>query len=561
MRVTPTRSRRLRQGALVCAIVALAAAPESLGQEPGAADRSTTLVATQGPRGGEWKRAFNPFRDDTDTRWPATAGVYEPLLVYSRATRTYLPWLATAYQWGTGNLTLKFTVRPGVSWSDGQPFSGKDVAFTFDLMRRVPALDRAGVWGFLADVKSADATSVDFTFKRAYTPGLLAIGTQPIVAEHKWKDVAQAATFDDPNPVGTGPFTEVRRFEPHVYEVGRNPRYWQKDKPSVSTVRVPLFRTNDDILRALEEGDLDWASLFVEDVEKRWVAKDPARRLYWYPDFGQTALLHVNTRKRPFDDPSVRKAISMALDRPRIMREAMQGYAPPADATGLAASQSQWKDPAATRADWTRHDTTQANALLDSAGLARGEGGTRAVPGAGPMRYDLNVVEGWSDWGVAAGIIRQNLAEVGIDVSVKALPYDAWVGALERGRFDLGLWFGERGPTPYEFYRSQMDSALVKPIGEKAVSNFHRYASEGASRSLRAFEASSDSAEQERLAKELQKIYVDSAPSLPLFASPLWGVFNTTRIVGFPSRFSPYAGSSPGLHSDNLQVLVGVKPR
>ena len=514
------------------------------------------------PPGGEWKRAFNPFRDDTDTRWPATAGVYEPLLVYSRATRSYVPWLATGYQWGAGNLTVRFAIRPGVVWSDGQPFSGKDVAFTFDLMRRFSALDRAGVWGFLADVKSADGSSVEFTFKRAYTPGLLAVGTQPIVAEHKWKDVAQPATFDDPSPVGTGPFTEVRRFEADVYELGRNSKYWQKDKLAISALRVPLYHTNAEMLRALEAGELDWASLFVDDIEKRWVAKDPVRHLYWYPDFGQTALLQVNTRKKPFDDAPVRKAVSMALDRPRIMREALNGYAPPADATGLAESQNQWKDPAATKAgDWTRRDVAQANALLDAAGLARGEGGTRSVPGAGPMRYELVVVEGWSDWGVAAGIIRQNLAEVGIDVTVKALPYDAWVGALERGRFDMGMWFGERGPTPYEFYKGQMDSALVRPIGERAVANFHRFGSEDASRVLRRFETSSDPAEQQRLGRELEKIYVDSAPSLPLFASPLWGVFNAGRLTGFPSRFSPYAGSSPGLHSDNLQVLVAVKPR
>ena len=61
--------------------------------------------------------------------------------------------------------------------------------------------------------------------------------------------------------------------------------------------------------------------------------------------------------------------------------------------------------------------------------------------------------------------------------------------------------------------------------------------------------------------RELQMIYVNSAPSLPLFASPLWGVFNASQFTGFPSRFSPYAGSSPGLHSDNLQVFVAVKPR
>src|SRR4029453_17631387 len=100
-----------------------------------------------------------------------------------------------------------------------------------------------------------------------------------------------------------------------------------------------------------------------------------------------------------------------------------------------------------------------------------------------------------------------------------------------------------------------------KPGGERPPATSPRFASEEASRALRRFEASSDPAEQQRLGRELQKIYVDSAPSLPLFASPLWGVFNGGRPPGFPSRFSPYAGSSPGLHSDNLQVLLAVKPR
>jgi peptide/nickel transport system substrate-binding protein len=254
-----------------------------------------------GPRGSEWKRAFNPFRDDTDTRWPASAGVYEPLLVYSRATRTYLPWLATAHTWGAGNLTLLFTIRPGVLWSDGAPFSSRDVVFTFDLLRRFPALDRQGMWAFLTDVKAVPS-GVEFTFKRAYTPGFVSIATQPIVAEHRWKEVAQPGSFDDPSPVGTGPFTEVKRFEPTVYELGKNPRYWQPGKPTVDVLRVPLYRSNDELLRAMEGGELDWASLFLSDVEKRWVAKDPARHLYWYPDLGPMVLLQLNTEHKPFDD-------------------------------------------------------------------------------------------------------------------------------------------------------------------------------------------------------------------------------------------------------------------
>ena len=544
-------------GALLAPAPAAGAGPEAT------KERNSVLVASIGPRGGDWTRVFNPFLDGDDTRWPARAGVYEPLLVFLRATGRYKPWLAVEHQWGPGNKSLRFSLREGVLWSDGVPFSSADVVFTFNLLRRFSALDRAHVWSFLTDVKAVDATTVEFVFKQVHTPALFDIGTQPIVSEHKWKDVAQPGAFNDPTPVGTGPFVEVRRFEPAVYELGKNPKYWQKGKPAVDVLRVPAYRSNDEILHALGEAELDWASLFVDDVEKRWVATNPSRHLYWFPDYGQPVLLYLNTQHKPFDNAGVRKAISLALDRGRIVSEALNGYVQPADATGLAASEQRWKDAALVqRGSWTVRNPAEANRLLDAAGLGRGAGGGRTLPGGGPMRYVIQAVEGWSDWIAALRIIRENLAEVGIDVSVKPLPYDAWHDALELGRFDMGLWFGSRGPTPYDFYRGQLDPALVRPVGERASASFHRFGSPEAGRLLQRLAASADAADQEQLCHGLQEIFVDSAPSLPLFAAPLWGVFNTVHVTGFPSRYNPYGSAVPGAdHSDAILVLAEVKPR
>src|SRR5262249_17241442 len=120
---------------------------------------ATPLTVTMGPRQTEWKRTFNPFRNDADPRWPAAAGGAEPLLIHNRATGGSGPWLGTEYKWAADNRTLRFTVRPGVLWSDGTAFGARDVVFTFDLMRRFPALDRQGIWEFLADVKAPDASS------------------------------------------------------------------------------------------------------------------------------------------------------------------------------------------------------------------------------------------------------------------------------------------------------------------------------------------------------------------------------------------------------------------
>jgi peptide/nickel transport system substrate-binding protein len=557
------RLSRLFSAAAALALASITSPPEApavRAQAPAGAAIGHVLTVSPGPRQGVWKRSFNPYRNDTDTRFPAPAGVYEPLLVFNRATGAYLPWLATGYQWSADNLKVRFALRPGVLWSDGTPFTSRDVAFSFELLRKAPVLDRENVWSFLFSVSVVDPATVEFTLKRVFAPGLVSIGGLPIVAEHKWKDVPQPVEFDDPSPVGTGPFTEVKRFEPTVYELGRNPRYWQAGKPGVDLLRVPLHRSNEEILKALSAGDLDWASLFVPDVETKWVGSDAARHQYWYPDLGPTVLLYLNTQQKPFDDASVRKALSMALDRPRIMKEALHGYAPPADATGLAESQKKWKDPElATSARWTTRDVAQANKLLDAAGLARGADEIRKGA-AGPLRYDLLVVQGWTDWVAAAEIMKQNLAEVGVATTVKAAEYNTWDDALRRGRFALAMGFGNRGPTPYSFYRSLMDATLVRPVGTRAEANFDRFASAEASKLLRRFEAVSDEQEQVALSLALQRVFVDTAPSLPLFSSPLWGVFNTSRLGGFPSRFRPYASAVPG-GADTLPVLVEVQPR
>ena len=230
-------------GLLVCLPVA--------GGEPQEKAALATLTATGAPRQTPWTRSFNPFR--ADSLYPTWGGVYEPLIVCNYSTGDCQPWLAMSYAWSADNLVLRFKTRAGVTWSDGTPFSAADVAFTFDLMRRFPVLDRAAIWQFLADVTAPDAQTVVFTFKRPYTPGLLYVGEHPIVPAHKWKGVAQPDTFDDPAPVGTGPFVTVRKFEPTAYELGRNKTYWQAGKPTVDVLRMRLYRSNAQGLAGEDE--------------------------------------------------------------------------------------------------------------------------------------------------------------------------------------------------------------------------------------------------------------------------------------------------------------------
>ncbi|WP_224367902.1 ABC transporter substrate-binding protein [Hyalangium versicolor] len=535
-----------------------AAAPAA---EKAAAPKATALTVVQEQQ-ASWVRNFNPLIAPGTARWPTRAGVYEPLMVYNTLKGEFVPWLAQKYEWSPDNKKLTLTLRPGVKWSDGQPFSAKDVAFTFEVLKKHKALDFAAVWAFLESVQAKDDTTVEFNLSRPFVPGLVYIVHQPIVPEHKWKDVEDPVTYKNENPVATGPFTEVKVFQNQVFELGRNPNYWQPGKPAIESLRFPAYPGNDQANLALLTGELDWAGSFVPDIERVFVAKDPENNHYWFPLVGNTTTLYVNTTKKPFDDVRVRKAISMAIDRDQIVKVAMYGYTRPVDSTALSDAHNSWRNPEAVAAGgWTKLDVAKANALLDEAGLKRGEDGIRVGPDKKPLKYDINVVTGWSDWVRAVQIIAQNLKQVGIDASVKTLDFSPWFEKLQKGEFDISMGWTSEEPTPYHFYRDLMGTETLRPVGEIAARNWDRFASKEADALLHAFEVTSDFAEQKKIAGQLQMLFVQNAPTIPLFPGPSWGEYSTRRFTGFPNKDNPYAKLTPNSQPEHLFLLVEVKPK
>ena len=540
---------------LAAALVVAGCAQERKPAPPG------VLVVSQEQQ-ASWVRNFNPLAPGGASRWPTQSGVYEPLLVFNTVTGEYVPWLATAWEWREGHRVLRVTTRDGVRWSDGAPFSARDVAFTFQLLRRFPALDGGGVWGFLEDVRMVDPSTVDFAFSRVFVPGLDNLATVPIVPEHVWGRVADPVTFANETPVATGPFTEVRTFKNQVYELGRNPHYWQPGRPAVEALRFPAYPGNDRSNLALVFDEVDWAGSFVPAIDRVFVKRDPAHHRYWFPLIGGTIFLYANTTRAPFDDVRVRKAVSMAVDRKLVVDVALYGYSRPADATALSDAYARWRNPEiAAAATWTALDIARANALLDEAGYPRGEKGVRRFPDGRPLRFEILSVAGYSDWVRAAQVIARGLSAVGIEATVHSSDFSAWFQRLQEGRFDLSLGWSVDGPTPYTFYRWLMASETVKPVGVSSIGNWHRYGSRRADALVKAFEQEADPEAQRRLSDDLQRIFAEEAPAIPLYPQPSWGEFNGKRFEGFASADDPYAPLSPNKFPECLLVLTRVKPR
>jgi peptide/nickel transport system substrate-binding protein len=497
-------------------------------------------------------------------RWPTVGPIHEALYVYSTARAGYEPWLATSFEWSADHRQLSFRLRPGVRWSDGTPFSARDVVFTFDLLRRHAEFDGGGIWKFLADVRAPDDGQVIFELQRPFVPGFAALAQLPIVPEHVWARQADPVAFANPHPVGTGPFTEVTLFRNQVFELGRNPYYWQPGRFAVDRLRFPALSSNEQALLALLRDELDWAGNFVPDVERLFVARDPAHRGYWYPATGATVLLYANTRRAPFDDVRVRKALSMAIDRERLTRIAMYGYTRPSDATGLSDAYESWRDETVARGDWVQHDPARAERLLDAAGYPRGADGLRHDRAGRPLRYRIHVVAGWSDWIRATQLIADDLRAVGIDASARPMDFGVWFDRLQTGDFDLSIGWSSDGASPYLFYRDLMASATVRPPGERSGVNWHRFGSRAADELLAAFEATGDAAEQHALMSRLEEVFATNAPAIPLFPGPAWGVYASRRFDGFPRADRPYAVLSPNPHAsyqaEYMLVLAALRP-
>jgi peptide/nickel transport system substrate-binding protein len=563
--------RRLMQGAAAAGLSAAAFSGVAMPRAyfASAQDAEDGLLTISNEQQQTWVRAFNPLLpENTGGRWPTQYGIYEPMMIYNIIAGELVPWLATEYAFNEDNSQLTFKTREGVNWSDGTPFTARDVAFTFNLLKDTPGLTSPsgvtaafGEAGYLESVEATDDTTVVFTFSRVYTPGLYDVAEQPIVPEHIWSAIEDPVTFANEEPVATGPFTEITRFETQIWTLEKNPNYWQEGLPKIQGFRLPAYASNDQANLATINGENDWAGNFIPDIEKTYVAADPEHNHYWFPSVGAVVHLYAQTSKAPWDNADVRKAVSMAINREQIVDIAMFGYTHPADGTGMSDAFETWKDQAAldAGAEWVTYNPDKANELLDAAGFAR-DGDVRKLPDGTPMEYEINVVTGWSDWVSACEIMAQSLAEVGIKASVQPYDFSAWQEKVQLGDFDLSIGWSSQGATPLNFYRGVMGSAVARPVGEIGTENWQRYTSTAADDLLDQFAATSDPEEQKQIVNEMQMAYATEAPAIPLFPGPAWGQYNDSRFTGFPNEEDPYAILSNYEPGERLLVMVRLEP-
>ncbi len=333
--------------------------------------------------GGLWTCDFNPFNGSVNGL--STGIMYEPLVYDNLLTDKKTPLLASAYKWNSDNTQLTFTIRSGVQWSDGQPFSADDVVFTFNMLKQFPAADLQSVWSLLSTVTKSGTDQVVLTFSQPAAPAFFQVANQvSIVPQHIWSTYKDPSTQVVNQPVATGPFT-LGQCTPQNVSYTRNPNYWQKGLPYIQTVNYPAFTDNDPANQYLAAGQAQWGGQFIPNIDTYYVAKDPQHNHYWFPPIANVDLW-FNTTRAPFDNKTVRQAFAFAINRSDVSQKGEFGYQPAGNQTGVVLPTfKEWYDQATADKYGYKFDTSKAQSMLQGAGFPS-------------KTFNIITIAGYTDW-------------------------------------------------------------------------------------------------------------------------------------------------------------------
>ncbi|HEX9116386.1 MAG TPA: ABC transporter substrate-binding protein [Anaerolineae bacterium] len=338
-------------------------------------------------------------------------------LVWLDGNFTPQPSLAASWTISPDNLIYTFKLRSGVTWHDGQPFTGADVKYSFEeIVGKFHPRSQALIKR-IKSIETPDPLTVVVTLKEAYAPFLLQMSVfeAPILPKHLYD--GQGDVLKNPanlKPVGTGPFKFVEWNKGSNIKLVRNDKYFEKDQPYLDGIVFQIIPQGANRSTALETGEVDFVVDFYlpkTDVKRLSAnAKLMSKRGQGFPAID---FLMMNTQTKALSTKEARQALAFAIDRQRIVDQAMNGIG--RVGSGPFGDGFKWLFNPAT--DYTKlypHDVAKAKALLDQAGVTAGTDGSR-----GKLR--LVVDSARAPFASAAQIIRENLKEVGFDVELQPL--------------------------------------------------------------------------------------------------------------------------------------------
>ncbi len=402
----------------------------------------------------------------------AESFVFDPLVATDSAGKD-VPILASAVPTlenggiSRDGLTITYHLRHNVRWHDGAPFTSRDVQFTVGaILSPNSAIATRHGYDDIARVATPDRYTAVFHLKHPFAPAVdtfFAFSDAPymVLPEHL---LGRERSLDrlayNTKPIGTGPFKIVRWLRGDRIEYAANDDYFL-GKPKLRRIELRYVPDENTIVSELRAHELDW---FVNASPRSYpqLKTVPDVKLDLVPINGSDSII-FNTRRPPFDDARLRRAVGLAIDKRRLVEEVTFGTTLPA--TEDLPSFMWAFDP---RAGTNARDLPAAQSLLEAAGWKPGPDGVRQKDGQRlvmDLAYRTDSITDRNRGVVIMSMLRQ----AGIDVDLKgyttALLYapPGEGGILSSGRYEAGLQTWYAGVDPDD--SSQLLCDQQPPVG------------------------------------------------------------------------------------------------
>ena len=422
----------------------------------------------------------------------------------------YMPELASNIQRSEDGLTFTFTLRDGVTFHDGRPFTSADAKYTLDTVLASTFAKAASFFegsgankrALVKSVEAPDARTLVIRLNKQWTgllPNLVPIAIIP-------KDSYES---EKTHPLGTGPF-KFKSYDQsqQVVDLEANATYWD-GPPHIPALRVRVISDSNALQAELRSGRVDVAPLptsLSPDAIKS-LSTDSKLNVNQF-EGSNLNLLTFNTKEAPLDNVKVRQAIAFAIDRESMIRDLVLGQGKIAHSILPEAS---W---AYTPGQTYHFDPAMARKLLDEAGF-------RDPDGDGPqMRFPKPIVFRISGSSGAArqysGVIYNYLKDVGIPVSIETSELNTLFELLRRGQFQMtyGQWVG--GNQDPIFYHDLFATSEI-PTETRAARNRGRYSNPELDKILDEAANTYDHAKAAPLYAKAQEIVSRDVPVFPLW--------------------------------------------
>lgn len=437
--------------------------------------------------------------------------IYETLLKRDEKSLQLVPVLADRWDISADHLSYTFYLKKNIKWSDGHRFTAKDVLFSFDRIMD-PKVDAAPLRGYYQDIEKVEAPddyTVRFHYRIPYFLALEMCGGIPIVPAHLFK---KGEDFNSSPigrlPVGTGPYKLISWKTGSEIVLVRNDDYWG-EKPAIDRIIFKIITDSTVALQVLKQGGLDMMGLdpvqWARETQNNRFTANFRKLSYYQPQF---SFIGWNCRRAIFSDKRVRRAMTMLVPRELILEKILFGLGAVVSAPFYINSPDYDKN-----IKPFPYDPKAALALLKSAGWNYPRGGFVLEKNGKPFQFEFLIPAGAKLPLQIATILKEELHEIGIEMSIQRLEWAVFLQKINDDDFDgctLGWALGWEN-DPYQIWHSSQ--------AVKGGSNFVGFRSAEADKLIMDARQEFDPEKRRKMYYRLEEIIHDEQPYTFLFTT------------------------------------------